>query len=1106
VERGGNSDRSAVDRGFVGRERERGELRAALDDADNGRGCLFLISGEPGIGKTRLADELAAEAGSRGMRVAWGRCWEGGGAPAYWPWVEIVRSVVFEPGRARLSQTAIPPEIGQLIPELSPETIQQSISSDPKQARFRLFDAAATLLKQVARAGPLVLILDDLHEADRSSLELLKFVARGLTDSRIVVVCTHRDAEVRRSPYLAESISEILRHGNPMPLFGLDENEVTQMIEYRAERLPSATFASELHRVTAGNPLFVDGVIRVLVAERKLGTAEHLDLSSFKLPEGVRGAIRKRLAMLSAEAQSALAVAAVIGQEFDAVLLQRVLELSAEPLSELIREASEVGIVTAASRESYRFTHPLIREALYNETADAERVRLHRATGEALEHKHAANLTPQLAALAHHFREAGLAEKAIDYSVRAGQSAASVLAFTEAIVHWQAALELMEEQGSDARRRAELLESLGRVAFEIDQVKSVQYRESAIALYESIGCLEEAALIHMRLGTSFSMQGQPLTNNALAAEHLRRAESVLAKGPETISLGWLYQGIARTECLSMNLAQAASAARHAMEIADRLGDKVLWANAAAAYAMCLVVNGRLEEGFVLLGRALEAADQANSTGAGLVVAWTAGGFSNLLGDPRGARGWYERELNMPRNAHAPFRRQILSFLADGTYLDEGQFGEARRRLGSENLGIRFWVAGEWEEVAALEEAAAEVSTRAGDVQERFNWSTALGPFYLFLGEYTRAEAHLQYGLDNGDRGPVLMQEMRARPWLALVYVAMNRLDAAAEQVARCNQIMAYGEDWRGRAADVARADAVVAAANGSYEVANRQFESALAVQHSYRLAMEEVTTLRYWGSALAAAGDRASAAEKFDAAIEIYRARGVSTRLVEYLTAYKMRDLGPKATGANAGGAEHPERPKSRVAGAFRKEGEFWTIIYDHATIRLRDAKGLRYIAYLLARPGERIHVHDLVTAVEGCSADAQSRDSARSEGLEVVQDNGGPAIALDSRARSEYAARLREVRAELEEANRFNDAGRSERLRAEIEVLSDELNAGFGRRGASDSAERARGMVSKRIRATLDKICDEDPALGRHFTTSIKTGYFCAYLPDPDHKITWQL
>jgi predicted ATPase len=116
-------------------------------------------------------------------------------------------------------------------------------------------------------------ILDDLHEADRSSLELLKFVARGLTDSRIVIVGTHRDAEVRRSPYLSEAIAEILRDGRAILLGGLDQNEVTLIVEHGAQRLPTAAFASELYLVTAGNPLFVDGVVRVLLAERNLGTS-----------------------------------------------------------------------------------------------------------------------------------------------------------------------------------------------------------------------------------------------------------------------------------------------------------------------------------------------------------------------------------------------------------------------------------------------------------------------------------------------------------------------------------------------------------------------------------------------------------------------------------------------------------------------------------------------------------------------------------------------------------------------------------------------------------------------------------------------------------------
>ncbi len=153
------------------------------------------------------------------------------------------------------------------------------------------------MLKDAARSQPLVLIFDDLHEADQDSLEMLKFVARGLHDSHVVVIGNYRDVEVRRSQMLSEAIAELLRDGDQIPLAGLAETEVARMVEARAALAPSPSFVADLHRATAGNPLFVDGVVRVLIAEGKLAGAERLDLSGFKLPEGSRGAIRKRLAI-----------------------------------------------------------------------------------------------------------------------------------------------------------------------------------------------------------------------------------------------------------------------------------------------------------------------------------------------------------------------------------------------------------------------------------------------------------------------------------------------------------------------------------------------------------------------------------------------------------------------------------------------------------------------------------------------------------------------------------------------------------------------------------------------------------------------------------------
>jgi hypothetical protein len=331
--------------------------------------------------------------------------------------------------------------------------------------------------------------------------------------------------------------------------------------------------------------------------------------------------------------------------------------------------------------------------------------------------------------------------------------------------------------------------------------------------------------------------------------------------------------------------------------------------------------------------------------------------------------------------------------------------------------------------------------------------------------------------------------------LATMAADANDAGEALPHLERCRQIVGAGENWRGLAGRVERAEAVFAAAKGECPLAEAQFEKAIANFRHYCLPWEEAETLTYWGRTLNAVGD-SRANEKFDAATELYMRHGGGQRWIDRVEADRETRSRQSVARRDNGSSD----------AIFRREGEFWTIAWHEKTIRLKDAKGLRYIAYLLAHPGDQIHVHDLITVVEGSAVEAQSHAAAYSDGLEIVRGIGGRYSELDSRARSEYGARLRELRTELDEADRFNDTGRSERLRAEIDLVSDELAAGLDRGASSDNAERARGMVSKRIRATLGKICDEDPVLGRHFTASIKTGYFCAYLPDPDHKIVWQM
>jgi tetratricopeptide (TPR) repeat protein len=1111
------ADSKSTNKTFVGRERELAELVSACEAGTDNDAHLFLISGEPGIGKTRLADELASRVKAKGLQVLWGRCWEGDGAPAYWPWIQVIRSFLGALDPQRRSNLAVDTEIAsdviyqvsQIIPDLRPTHSLAAPATgeklEPSEARFRLFDAVTNFLKMGARSHPMLIVLDDLHDADETSLALLRFMARELKSAAIMIVATYRDLEVRRSPSLSKMIGQLSREARPIPLSGLSESEVSQLVQSRAGRAPDQMLITKLCDATNGNPLFVDGIVRSLMAEGALGSAGAVD-RTFKIPSGIREAIRLRLDHLSLEANSLLQVAAVIGNEFDFALCWNSAELPENGGRRLLEETTRAGIVTRLDRDRHRFSHALIRDAVYEELDPERRIRLHGKIASTLEETFKENIGAHLAELAYHFREAGLAEKAIDYSVRAGKASATVFAYNDAVTHLQVAVELMERQDPDALRRADLLFFVGSIAFWVDRETALKYWESAGALYEKLGRFDKAGMVYVQLGIIFHMRGEPQANASLATDYLRRAELAIPKEPETIDLASLYTIMAQNEAAKMNFAQAAIAARHSMQICERLAIERNWPRIAAVaeYAETLCIKGQLSEGFALLDQTFEMALQTKVSG--YESAWRAGFISILLADPRGAQLWWERERTRLKKDSSPLAVHFFSAWIDIARFDEGHLVDMEKKYSSDPQAPTFgsarrsWLGGQWEDAAKVLAREVERCDRADNQLYSLSQSLFAGLTNLLVGEHARAEVLFRYGLDDTDKATKLLLEMRARPRLAQLYAETKRPSEAAEQVARCQRIMAGGEDWRGLAGGVARANGIIEAARGNFDIALQEFEGALAVHQKYHLAWEEADTLQSWGRALAAVGDKTSATQKFEAAIEIYRSRGAHQRFVDHVMTDKLHALGATSP---------PPQPAS-AKGTFRREGEFWTISYNATTFRLKDAKGLHYLAYLLARPGQRIHVYDLIEAVEGHAVNGRAAIQAESEDLAIVREIGGLTPTIDGRARSEYRTRLRDLQAELDEAERMNDLGRCERLSSEIEMVGDELtvSSGLGGRArmTSGSAERARGPVRKNIRSVVEKIRGEHPALGRHFATSISTGYFCIYQPDPDHPISWQL
>jgi len=888
---------------FVGREREMAELRSGFEDARSGRGRLFLLSGEPGIGKTRIAHELASIAMARETRVAWGRCWEGGGAPAYWPWIQVLRACVGKLDREQFGALAGEGarEIAQIVPEFrqwfaaleAPGT--QPLAAE--QARFRLFESVASLLKTYAQSEPLVMILDDLHEADQPSLLMLRFVARELPSARILIVGTYRDVEVRRSPELGRLIGDIIREGRQIPLAGLRESEITQLVREGAGTSPSKKFVVAIRQATGGNPLFLDGLVRLMVARGNVGIhAPRPD--SLEIPDGVREAIRRNLGSLTSDSRSVLVTAAALGSEVDLSVLVSVAALSPEQLHDFVSETVRLGILVPAreASELYRFSHALVRAVLYEDLSRSARIGLHASIAQVLERRYQTDLEAHSAELAYHFsRAASLvgSEKAIEYSIQAGESANAVFAYEEAAEHLKAALDMMERSSAPRERRADLMVKLGDIAVITDRTLAVRCFDGALLLYEALGRAESVAEVHSRLGAALSTVSA-VWDIPRAFEHFRKAEEFLTRASESIALGFLYIGISMAAEQTVDIKRGLDSSARAMEIGEHLKSDTIWTNAAVQHATYLLRSGRLKEAFGLFDAAWEKADLLNE---GFQAAWLGGYARMALLDPIDAQRWYLRELEKPRMAHAPFLRQLLQGSLAIVRAQAGQTGSAAELAGHSQSGLVSGMVslyqGERRRAELVLSEGHENALRTGSRDEQFNYMLFLARIERGRRHYDRAEKLLEdaIGLCPDDRH--WLWEMTVRPDLATICVRLGKLERAGEHIGRCRQIMSAGEDWRGLVGHVARATALLAAAEGRSNEAEAQFSKAVTVFRRYHAPFEEAATLRQWARVLAGSGIPDRASEKFDAAVEVYRGLAASDDWIERVALERSRVTPP---------------------------------------------------------------------------------------------------------------------------------------------------------------------------------------------------------------------
>ena len=456
---------------FVAREAELTRLRERWTVARRGQGELALLTGEPGVGKTRLAARFAAEAHARGAAVLYGRADEDSVLP-YQPFVEALRHLVSHLDIAEIER-ALGPQMAELrpfLPELPPATGAVAAADAPNQ-RYALFEAVSTLLDDVARLRPLILIVEDLHWADMPTLLLMRQVVRHAEASPMLVLATYRDVELGPGAPLARLLADLRRElvVHRIALGGLDERGTSALVAARAEEPVSADYVGRLCEYTAGNPFFIEETLRSIGAGRLCEPSAHD--GTISVPESVQDIIVRRFERLAPLTQELLTCAAVLGRDFSLIALERVLRRPAERVLAGLEEAASAGLVIEHPERvgDFSFCHALVREMVYGRPAATRRALLHLRAAEALSGASGA-MEVHAAELAHHFflaRHAGGAERAVSHCVDAGRAAAGVLAYEEAAGHYERALEALDlvAGGDDAVRMGILLQ-LGAVRWQ----------------------------------------------------------------------------------------------------------------------------------------------------------------------------------------------------------------------------------------------------------------------------------------------------------------------------------------------------------------------------------------------------------------------------------------------------------------------------------------------------------------------------------------------------------------------------------------------------------------------------------------------------------------
>ncbi|MFI6673739.1 ATP-binding protein [Kribbella sp. NPDC050470] len=1005
---------------MVGRAGPLADLGHLLAAAFDGRGRSAVVLGEPGMGKTTLAEALADQATEAGATVAWGWC-SAAGVPPFWPWRTIFRELA---PRHRL---AAEQPAGTAADGLG-------VLRGDAGARARLFVTVVDTLQQVSADRPVVIVLEDLQWADSASLLLLRQVVDALPGLRVLLVATCRDEPAESGDEALAVVRELPTAVQRIRLDGLELDEVAELVSHGLGHEATDELAALVHGRTGGNPFFVREVSRLLAARPPTAG----------VPEGVREVLARRIARVSQDCQAMLEIAAVAGNGADVCLVSAVSEA---PVGvELLEEAATARLLAGPATDGRMyFTHDLVREVLDASLGAARRAGLHRALAEQLEAT-ATDEDEAAGELARHWSAAfgpDATERAATWALRAARAARSRMGYEQAADSYRIAL-----RGKDIERTKVMLELGEAQIYAGDLAGARQTFAQTADVARRNGRASHLAMAALGLGTGLGGFEVPQYDE-LQLELLSEALASLPNrdgGLRAAVMGRLSLAYAGTDREGERL----ELARSAVAMAERVGHPCVEAGALAAYCDAVAGPGHVDERSVAAGRMLAVAERGHDSPCQLLARRLRLVALMERGDWPAVDAEIDAFARTSDRVMLPLYAWYVPLWRGARALMSGDFETALRYAGdAEAIGLRAGSANAGLMVATLRlwthRTAGELpASHAGAVDELIRTAEESTVAMAMGASYFAAADDLQKSRRFFDR--LTGRGLDAIPddceWLEGMWhagdaaIALGR-DDVARDVSR--RLAPYEELW------------VVDGIGGGVMG----------------------TTAHILGRLAAYLGDTGEARRLLAKAVTAY----------EGANAVPWRTMAEKDLAAIGVAV----RPATRVEGMFRPDGRTWRVRWRDGEASVPDSKGMHDLSVLLGRPGEPVHVLDLVAAAGGPARTAAGGDT-------------GP--ILDSTARASYKRRL----AELETAIAEGTSQRVETLTEERDFLVHELAAAYGLAGrvrtTGDQGERARKAVAMRIATAIRAIRAVHPALAHHLELAVSTGRFCVYRPE--ENTTW--